>query len=437
MSTIFNVHNLSPQQQKQANSYSAFIKNTKVSAQQLSIAIFGAKQSGKTTCALDLGQCPFTELPPSPSSSVLQSVIVTPNQQAICLSIHDATDFVLTNTVLFIVNAQQPDSTEYLKQFIQYLHESQLVFILLNKCDLATPEQFSQSYSSAITLQTLISTRPQIIPCKLQNNSSFPMLQNIITLSINKMRFENARVNVIRCEREFKSNLLNNNRLFFNCLNESLKLKCIPQIQIVNENEIQTATNSHFKKLIELKVMNNEKIFMDNLKSKNDKIQNNAKKEQLEILKQEIMQKEEQVVEDSVDNQNNKIDNNQEIVKQYQYQQQNNLNTTINIKNESVKQEPSEKENTKQESSEKQLNQKEIPEISEVTNEESKKDKSEVEQNLSDYQNTKINNKTENNKNQSAINRNVPIVKKESIQKQERPTISNTAPQISVQPLFQ
>ncbi|CAL6059198.1 Conserved_hypothetical protein [Hexamita inflata] len=430
MSTLFNVHNLSPQQQKQANTYSTFIKSTKVSAQQLSIAIFGAKQSGKTTCALDLGQCPFTELPPSPSSSVLQSVIITPNQPALSFTIHDATDFVLTNTVLFIVNAQQPDSTEYLKQFIQYLHESQLVFILLNKCDLATPEQFSQSYASTLNLQSLINSRPQILPCKLQNNSSFPMLQNVITLSINKMRFENAKVNVIRCEREFKCNLLNNNRLFFNCLNESLQQKCIPQIQLVNENEIQTATNSHFKKLIELKVQNNEKIFMDNLLKSKNNVQNNAKEVQLEIPKQEIILIEEIQVEqrleqnisndDQIDYLNYQIDK-QEIVKQQQQFQKDNNDATMDIKKESSKQEPSEKQ---------------IPEIS-VSNEESKKDKSEVEQNTIDNQNTKINKITENNRNQSAINRNVPIVKKESIQKQERPTISNIAPQIQVQPLFQ
>ncbi|CAL6059206.1 Conserved_hypothetical protein [Hexamita inflata] len=186
MSTIFTVHKLSSQQQKQANSYVQAYKSTKLSSQQLSINLW-RQAIRQTSCALDLGQCPFTELPSSPSSSVLQSVILTPNHQTIGFSIHDTTEFVL---FVFIVNAVKPESVAYLKQFIQNLHESQVVIIIVNKCDLATKEQFIQANNNALELvnKILKTNIVQMVPVVLYSPCQSGVVQPHFNRGLDPMK---------------------------------------------------------------------------------------------------------------------------------------------------------------------------------------------------------------------------------------------------------
>ncbi|CAL6094499.1 Conserved_hypothetical protein [Hexamita inflata] len=239
MSTIFQVHSLTPAQKKQAAAFIQSYKYTQLtSQQQLSIAVFGDKQSGKTTCALDLVQCPFTELPPSPCSSVIQTVVQTMNHQTLCLTLHDSTEFILASTVLLLINAVKPESAVYLKQFISQLHESQLVFILINKCDQCSKEQFIQAVNSALDLQQLIHSKNnvQLLPTMLKDNFSQPQLLNIISLSIQNMRYQNAKAELLRSQKEFHSNLQLNEKLFTERLNGSLEKRGLPVIKPVTSH---------------------------------------------------------------------------------------------------------------------------------------------------------------------------------------------------------
>ncbi|CAL5976526.1 Conserved_hypothetical protein [Hexamita inflata] len=118
----------------------------------LSIAVYGEKQSGKTTCALDLGQYPFTELPPSLVFSVLQTFIKTKTDQILGLQIHDSNQFIKSHNVIFIVNACKPEPVNFLNKYIQQLTEDQLVFIFVNKCDIATKQEFIQANNKALEL---------------------------------------------------------------------------------------------------------------------------------------------------------------------------------------------------------------------------------------------------------------------------------------------
>ncbi|CAL6075011.1 Conserved_hypothetical protein [Hexamita inflata] len=239
MSTIFQVHSLTPAQKKQAAAFIQSYKYTQLtSQQQLSIAVFGDKQSGKTTCALDLVQCPFTELPPSLCSSVIQTVVQTLNHQTLCLTVHDSTEFILANTVLLLINAMKPESAVYLKQFISQLHESQLVFILINKCDQCSKEQFIQAVNSALDLQHLIQSKNnvQLLPTMLKDNFSQPQLLNIISLSVQNMRYQNAKAELLRSQKEFHSNLQLNEKLFTERLNGSLEKRGLPIIKPVTSH---------------------------------------------------------------------------------------------------------------------------------------------------------------------------------------------------------
>ncbi|CAL6059194.1 Conserved_hypothetical protein [Hexamita inflata] len=231
MSTIFNVHPLTPQQQKQAASYTQSIKSVSIS-QWLSIAVYGEKQSGKTTCALDLGQCPFTELPPSPVSSVLQTFIKTKTDQILGLQIHDSNQFVKSHSVIFIVNACKPESVNFLNKYVQQLTEDQLVFIFVNKCDIATKQEFIQANNKALELLQRIkkTNKAQMVPGMLKDNFSLPQLLNVITLSMHNMRFQNAKKEMARTQAEYTKSFDNNEKVFLDRLNGSLEKRGFPTV---------------------------------------------------------------------------------------------------------------------------------------------------------------------------------------------------------------
>ena len=157
---------------------------------QLSICILGARQTGKTSTALCFAQAPILELPPSTRSSVIQAIIRQKSDEQTIL-IHDSYEFLLANTIILLIDATRPETHTYLRQFVPQLHSAQICFVLVNKCDLATKEQFGAAVSAGIELVRSISAQNKCRLCctSMKGNSSFSTLLDIMGLSVMNQRY--------------------------------------------------------------------------------------------------------------------------------------------------------------------------------------------------------------------------------------------------------
>lgn len=125
------------------------------------------------------------ELPPSSKSSVIQAIVRQKSDEQAIL-IHDSYEFLLANTIILLIDATRPDTSAYLRQFVPQLHSAQICFVLVNKCDLATQEQFVAAAKAGAELVRAISAQNKCRLCctSMKGNSSFPALLDIIGLSV-------------------------------------------------------------------------------------------------------------------------------------------------------------------------------------------------------------------------------------------------------------
>lgn len=138
MTTIFVNHQLTDSQRQQLKGYISMLKHNKLHSKQVSVSVFGAGQSGKTTCALCLADSPVTSLPPSNHvTSVIQLTRVSEAMLPYSLFIYDTEEFMLTNTVILLVDATAPESFLEVDAVARQVCPQQLVFILVTKSDIA------------------------------------------------------------------------------------------------------------------------------------------------------------------------------------------------------------------------------------------------------------------------------------------------------------
>lgn len=167
-STLLSSHMLNKTDQKAAETALAALNHTSIpvsQTQQLSIAIIGARSTGKSTLTALLAGLPFLRFSPSQCSSFIMTHYIPPRScTALRLIVQDVhyedNAMLLTNGLVFTISCLNVDlSIRHLESVVDRVLQYQEVLIAFTKTDQATNDEFTTALSRATDIVARLRTR--------------------------------------------------------------------------------------------------------------------------------------------------------------------------------------------------------------------------------------------------------------------------------------
>eukprot|EP00701_Giardia_intestinalis_P005977 XP_001709801.1 Hypothetical protein GL50803_15186 [Giardia lamblia ATCC 50803] len=173
-STLLSSHILNKTDQKAAEAALAALHHTSIpvsQTQQLSIAVIGARSTGKSTLTALLAGLPFLRFSPSQCSSFIMTHYIPPRScTALRLIVQDVhyedNAILLTNGLVFTVSCLNVDlSIRHLESVVDRVLQYQEVLIAFTKADQATNDEFTAALSK--TTDIVARLRARRILCQM------------------------------------------------------------------------------------------------------------------------------------------------------------------------------------------------------------------------------------------------------------------------------
>lgn len=173
-STLLSSHILNKTDQKAAEAALAALSHTSApvsQTQQLSIAVIGARSTGKSTLTALLAGLPFLHFSPSHCSSFIMTHYISPRScTALRLIVQDVhyedNAMSLTNGLVFTVSCLNVElSIRHLESVVDRVLQYQEVLIVFTKTDQATNDEFIKALSQATDIVARL--RARRISCQM------------------------------------------------------------------------------------------------------------------------------------------------------------------------------------------------------------------------------------------------------------------------------
>ncbi|ESU42421.1 Hypothetical protein GSB_15186 [Giardia duodenalis] len=191
-STLLSSHILNKTDQKAAEAALAALHHTTVpvsQTQQLSIAVIGARSTGKSTLTALLAGLPFLRFSPSQCSSFVMTHYIPPRScTALRLIVQDVhyedNAMLLTNGLVFTVSCLNVDlSIRHLESVVDRVLQYQEVLIAFTKTDQATNDEFTAALSRTTSIVARLRARRiscQIVMLSLPSDDTKAYLKTFV-----------------------------------------------------------------------------------------------------------------------------------------------------------------------------------------------------------------------------------------------------------------